>query len=424
MKPAEVIGLRLRLLELEIRLHDIRREEEERSRRRNRKRRSVWTRQWLLRRPLYGQYETLLVELNREDGASYRNFLRMDNVLFEEIVEKVGPKITKKDTILRKALDPGLKIAITLRYLATGNSYLDLSYAFRVAPNTISLIVKDVTQAIIKEYSNEAMPAIDTPEQWLKIAEVFLRQWNLPHCLGALDGKHVRIRRPKQSHSEYFNYKKYFSKILFALCDGDYKFIYVEVGAPGSCSDGQLYHASPFIDRVQDDEMGFPAPSVLPGDDDHGYDVPYFIIGDDAFPLSTFLMKPYGRRNLDHEDAIFNYRLSRARRIVENCFGILAARFQCLLRGINIENPKTIDTVTLCCVVLHNIIRIRRPANHPTEGEAQEFQVQLDEANNDGEGNISRGGTRSLAGKGVRNALTRYFLTDHGRVEWQERMLP
>ena len=73
-------------------------------------------------------------------------------------------------------------------------------------------------------------------------------------------------------------------------------------------------------------------------------DMPYFIIGDDAFPLRTWLMKPFSRRNLENDQRIFNYRLSRARRIVENAFGILANIFQCLRTTMR-QQPKTVESI-------------------------------------------------------------------------------
>ena len=88
-----------------------------------RRRRRFWVRPWLLRRPVLGQYERLMAELRYEDVPAYKNFVRVDPEMFQELLARLGPRIAKKDTWFRKALDPGLKLAITLRYLATGDSY-------------------------------------------------------------------------------------------------------------------------------------------------------------------------------------------------------------------------------------------------------------------------------------------------------------
>ena len=96
---------RLRELEIMIRLIDIeiilaRRREgrQEQANRRRRRKRQVWTREWLNRRVMFGLYDTLLYELNREDPRCYKNFLRVDADLFQEFVRRVGPQITKKTT--------------------------------------------------------------------------------------------------------------------------------------------------------------------------------------------------------------------------------------------------------------------------------------------------------------------------------------
>ena len=91
-------------------------------RRRVARRRAVWVRPWLLRRPEFGMYENLIQELNREDINGYKNFLRVPPELFVEMCERLGPLLEKQDTSLRKSLELLLKIAITLRYIATGKS--------------------------------------------------------------------------------------------------------------------------------------------------------------------------------------------------------------------------------------------------------------------------------------------------------------
>ncbi|KAG0420514.1 hypothetical protein HPB47_003451, partial [Ixodes persulcatus] len=84
--------------------------------------------------------------------------------------------------------------------------------------------------------------------------------------------------------------------------------------------------------------------------------VPPVIVGDDAFPLSMNLMKPYTGTNLDDEKVIFNYRLSRARRVAENAFGILANRFRFLHTSIDAEPGRVTSFVKAACV-LHNYLR-------------------------------------------------------------------
>ena len=164
-----------------------------------------------------------------------------------------------------------------------------------------------------------------TPEEWKKVAKQFEERWNFPHAVGAIDGKHVRIRNPSLSGSHFFNYKKYFSIVLMALVDADYNFMYIDVGAVGAESDGGVFAQTQLATLFNNMQANLPPPELLPSDPD-GTPLEYFMLGDDAFALKPWMMKPYPSRGLTIEERIFNYRQSRARRVVENAFGILANR--------------------------------------------------------------------------------------------------
>ena len=84
------------------------------------KRRSCWVKPWLLRRHQLGAYDGLMVELANEDVEGYISFQRLAPDLFGELLAQVGPLIKKKDTPMRPAISPGARLALTLRYLATG----------------------------------------------------------------------------------------------------------------------------------------------------------------------------------------------------------------------------------------------------------------------------------------------------------------
>ena len=121
------------------------------------------------------------------------------------------------------------------------------------------------------------------PEDWKKIEERFRNRWNVPHAVGALDGKHIyAIKKPKKSGSEYLNYKGYFSLVLLALVDANYRFLWVNVGASGSSSDVQIFNRSKLKRRIKNGTLGLLPPEPLgPG----GPDLHYLLLGDDAFAL-------------------------------------------------------------------------------------------------------------------------------------------
>lgn len=195
--------------------------------------RKFWSRPWLLRRPLFGQYEQLMSELAREDIPGFKNFLRVEPDLFHELLQRVGPRIERQNTFMRKSLEPGLRLAVTLRYLATGDSYKSLEYGFRVANNSISRIIPETCEALIAEFQDELLACPSTPEEWRLVSDKFASRWNFHNTVGALDGKHIGIRCPSNAGSMFYNYKGFHSIIMMALVDADYKFLYVDIGANG-----------------------------------------------------------------------------------------------------------------------------------------------------------------------------------------------
>jgi hypothetical protein len=157
--------------------------------------------------------------------------------------------------------------------------------------------------------------------------------------------------------------------------------------------------------------------------------VPYFFIGDDAFGLRTTMMKPYSLRGLSNDERIFNYRLSRARRVVENAFGILANRFQILLSTMQ-HGPSTVKVIVKACMILHNLMRTRYPGLQ---------NQQLDRAENingdfvpgawrqgcnlEDTQRVTGHNTASKEGKKQRNLLKHWVNSPVGAVPWQNRMI-
>ena len=128
----------------------------------------------------------------------------------------------------------GEKLALIIRYLATGESYTSLSCQFRVGRSTISKFLPQVCRAIQDEFTREYLRCPTTADEWKELEMEFRIRWNVPHALGALDGKHVTLKKPKNSGALYHNYKGFFSIVMLALVDGQYKFRWVDVGTAGS----------------------------------------------------------------------------------------------------------------------------------------------------------------------------------------------
>jgi hypothetical protein len=358
-----------------------------------------------------------MTTMEMHDEKSFRNYLRMDPNLFHEINSRIGHRIQKEATNAVTPLEPGFKLAATLRFLATGQSYRHIGYDFRVCYSVVCRFVPLVCDAIVAEYQDEVLKFPSTSAEWKTIANGFWERWNFPHTIGAIDGKHVALRCPANSGTEYFCYKKFYSIILLGVVDADYKFIYVDIGAPGAASDAGVFNTSDLKENIENNEVSIPAPELLPGEDpDTATPVPYFFVGDDAFALKVWMMKPFPLRNLQKEQRIYNYRLSRARRVVENAFGILASRFRCLLTTLQ-PRPQVVIKIVHACVILHNLLRMRNPAEYSPASSDEEAGQLGDMEQHFGGANPTRRAQQQ------RRYLMDFVNSEAGSVDWQDDML-
>ncbi|PIK47147.1 putative nuclease HARBI1 [Apostichopus japonicus] len=218
-------------------------------------------------------------------------------------------------------------------FLATGDSYKSFAYSYRVGKSTIVGIVPETCEILWRKLQPLYMP-VPKRKDWETTAEGFLNRWQFPNCIGAIDGKHVVIQTPPNSGSVFFNYKHTFSVVLMAIVDHMYCFTVIDVGAFGSCSDGGIFARSQIGRQMDSNELNIPPYQQLPGAPEIGK-LPFVAVGDEAFPLKINFMRPYPGQHLCEGKRIYNYRLSRARRVVENAFGILAARWRIYQRGFS-----------------------------------------------------------------------------------------
>lgn len=199
-----------------------------------------------------------------------------------------------------------------------------------------------------------------TTEEWIYLSNEYNNKWNFPNCIGALDGKHVVLSAPFNSGSEYINYKGTFSIVMMALVDADYCFSYVDIGCQGRISDGGVFRNTSLFKKMEEGDLNLPSPHPISS---NGPSLPYVIVADDAFSLSQYLMKPYpGTHEKGSKERHFNYRLSRARRVVENVFGIMSSVFR-VLRKPMLLDPQRASNVVMACSLLHNFLRKSRTSS-------------------------------------------------------------
>lgn len=183
---------------------------------------------------------------------------------------------------------------------------------------------------------------------------------------------------------------------------------------------------------MDNNELGVPDDTNLSGTD---IKLPYYLVGDEAFPLKSYIMRPYPGANLNITQKTFNYRLSRARRVIENCFGILASRWR-IFRSTIIADVNTAEWIVCAALCLHNFLRLSELSTSP---ENAMYCSKRHVDTEDQQGNVVRGNWRkceensafkTIGRMGANNAtckninlrdtLANYLISAEGAVSWQE----
>ena len=185
--------------------------------------------------------------------------------------------------------------------------------------DTVSTIVTETNNAIHQVFKENYLLAPHTKEEWLKISQEFEENWNMPHTIGCIDGKHICIVCSKLTGTQYYNYKGFVSIVLMAVCDANYCFTMIDLGQYGSNNDSGIL-ASSVMGEIFDNVS-----KIYRSSDQ---DLPYFLLGDEIFPLKDWLMRSFPGAGATEEEKIYNYRHSSACRCIENAFGILAQRWR------------------------------------------------------------------------------------------------
>ncbi|KAM4526269.1 uncharacterized protein V3H82_000654 isoform 2-T2 [Fundulus diaphanus] len=356
-------------------------------------------------------FHHLVAELGL-DNQKHHQYFRMSAEQMEELLSLVGPELRRQSTTYRAAIEPKQRLAVALRYLASGDTFSSLAFSYRLGHSTVSNSVHMVCAAIEKVTMGQLLPT-PTEDMWEEVAKGFWEKWSFPNCLGAIDGKHILIQKPPRSGSQDFLYKKTFSVVLLALVDADYRFRVIQVGDFGRASDGGVYAGSALGIGMDRGTLHVPPKGPLPGAAD--VDVPYVMVGDGAFPLKPYLMRPYPEHNLTDRKQIFNHRLSRARMVVENAFSILASRWRVLYRRINLQ-PTNVDSVVVAACILHNFLLEPRDSARLLE-DAQQHGRQMVPVRHMGANRASR------EAYNIRDIFCDFFNSPAGRVAWQDKMV-
>ena len=260
------------------------------------------------------------------NDQEFKSNFRVSRETFLYLVSELQLDLRKKE-FLRCPVPVEQRIAIALWRLGTNVEYRTLSHLFGVGLSTVCCIVHQVCNAIVRILGPRYV-RMPQGENLQVVVDGFFQRWQFPQCAGAIDGTHIKIIAPKDNPLDYWNRKQYHSIVMQALVDHQYRFMDVYIGWPGSTHDARVLANSDIYIKGE-------AGTLLPNKPKNicGKDVPLLFLGDPAYPLLPWMMKPYSDcGTLTARQRTFNYQLSRARFVTENAFGRLKGRWRCLLK--------------------------------------------------------------------------------------------
>ena len=327
----------------------------------------------------------------------FKSNFRMSRSTFQYLCSKLAPRLQKKN-LIREPISVELRVAVTLWRLGTNTEYRSIGHLFGVGLATVCIAVHEVCKAIVDVLLPQYI-RFPTGNRVHDVVEGFSCKWGFPQCVGAIDGTHIPILAPKDNPLDYFNRKGYHSLLMQALVSHDYTFLDVYIGWPGSVHDARVLTNSQIFHET---EAGRLFPNITKSI--NGKDIPLLVVGDPAYPLLPWLMKPYSDTGqLTDKQRRFNYRLSRARIVVECAFGRLKGRWRSLLKR-NDMNIHFLPTYVAACCILHNICEIH---NDSFNDEWMVHQQEINMSNSSATTASSNSATTSAAC--IRETLSDFF---------------
>lgn len=244
-----------------------------------------------------------------------------------ELCNILRPHLIRQETRFRRPIPVEQRVGICLWRLATNVEFRSIAHSFGIGLSTACTITNNITSLIVEKVAPEYLRS-PSETDFKTIIQSFRDHWGFPHCGGAIDGTHIGILAPPENSGDYYNRKGFYSVILQGVVDHRLRFWDINVGWAGKVHDARVFANSSLYERGQNGTL-FPNFTER----FENVDVPVVLLGDAAYPLLPWLMKPYPEgRGTTPAQVIFNQRLSRSRMTVERAFGCLKGRWRCLMK--------------------------------------------------------------------------------------------
>ena len=293
-------------------------------------------------------YNNVVLDLFLHDEEEFRRFMRMNYEQFIDLTEMIAPIVSKTDKVMKKAVFPNQRLELTLRFLATLESFRSLEYQFWISRKATSYIINEVCKAIVTGLAGTYLKLPSSQEDWQNINQKFEETWNFPLCIGAVDGKHIEIIGCG-IWSQYYNYKSANTIALLVIAASNYQVTWADAGMNERILESGVLKRSKLGHMLEEGSLNLPVPEPLAG---ISVPAPYVFIGDDTFALQPNFMKPFSRKNLYLFTRTCNNCFSRVRPISENVFGIITNRWRVYRSAISLH-PEKLRELTMAVLTLH-----------------------------------------------------------------------
>ncbi|XP_053948538.1 uncharacterized protein LOC128857037 [Anastrepha ludens] len=287
---------------------------------------------------LFAQY---LNKTCQSDPEEFRSSVHMSQAAFELLFNLVELDLFKCS--MRHGITPKCRLFVTLLYLANGNSKKMPSSAFELGLPFVRRIVSETCEVLWNSLCDTYLPMKQTPD-WVELSRQFESKLQLPNCVGAIDTRTIELSSP--------NKKGRYSVAILATCDASYTFTGIDA-VVFRRKDYDYTWGLDFADNLFEGGLNLPEDKILPNSE---IEFPYYFVGDNVCPLKPHIMKLYPGKLLSQRREIFNSRLDRARQVIDNAFGILAARWRILTNPLNLS-PRNMQQVLKATLLLHNFAR-------------------------------------------------------------------
>lgn len=311
----------------------------------NTRRRLEWTKEWLRKNQSeFLSKENLLSELqSRKDECYHLNyFLAITESQFRYLVQKLEPIISQyAPQRKKKSFSAEERLAITLKYLATGEVHSCRNYCFRASKFVINEMIANICLGFYEHLKDQYVTLPKTDEQWRNAATDMERKHNLPQCVGNLFMRSIQLQNNVSNNDD----RKRAAVILTAIVDADNNFQYVKVERAANSRPNDIYNQTTAVELI---EQKMQALEARLEQDHQGY----YLAGDSVLPSTSYLIST---RNVTEDSAVYDA-LEQVNAHAEQTMRILCNIFPILAQPLRVSE-KHIGQVVLGCVALYNFLR-------------------------------------------------------------------